>query len=56
MIIHTEWNEYRGVDLNRIKRLLVKPIILDLRNIFNSNEMKSLGFSYFNIGAKKNET
>ncbi len=55
MIVHTEWNEYRGIDLYKIKKLLLKPIILDLRNIFNKNELNEIGYSYYNIGGKNNE-
>ena len=55
MIVHTEWNEYRGIDLYKIKKLLQKPIILDLRNIFNKNELNEIGYSYYSIGAKNNE-
>ena len=55
MVVHTEWNEYRGIDLNKIKKVLLKPIILDLRNIFNRNELNEKGFKYYNIGAKANE-
>ena len=35
LVIHTEWNEYRGLDLLKVKKELKNPIILDLRNIFN---------------------
>ena len=55
MIVHTEWNEYRGIDLHKIKKLLQKPIILDLRNIFNKNELNEIGYLYYSIGAKNNE-
>ena len=55
MIVHTEWNEYRAINFNKIKKLLLNPIILDLRNIFNGSELSKTGFKYYSIG-EKNET
>ena len=52
ILIHTEWNEYRGIDFKKIKKLLKKRVILDLRNIFNKEELVSMGFFYSNIGQK----
>ena len=52
MLIHTEWNEYRGIDFKKIKKLLRNKIILDLRNIFNREELEDMGFSYSSIGKK----
>ncbi len=52
LIIHTEWNEYRALDLKKTKKLLKSPKILDLRNIFNINEIKKYGFDYSGIGFK----
>ena len=51
LIIATEWNEFRALDLNRIKSLLVRPVIFDLRNIYDSSEILTLGIEYFGIGA-----
>jgi UDPglucose 6-dehydrogenase len=48
--ILTEWNEFRGLDLNRIKSLLTAPIMIDLRNIYNPKEMESAGFLYSCVG------
>ena len=52
LIIHTEWNQYRALDLEKTKQLLKNPKILDLRNIFNKTEMYKLGIEYFGLGAK----
>ena len=52
IIIHTEWNEYRGIDLKKIKKLVKNKVILDLRNIFNKKELINMGFTYSNIGQK----
>jgi UDPglucose 6-dehydrogenase len=50
LMILTEWNEFRLPDFQRIKRLLKNPVIFDGRNIFNPQEMKKLGFTYYSIG------
>jgi UDPglucose 6-dehydrogenase len=50
LILLTEWDEFRAVDMHRVKSLLVNPIIIDGRNIWNRNELKDLGFTYEGIG------
>jgi len=50
LIIVTEWNEFKKLDLNRIKNLMKNPIILDGRNIYNPQEVKRLGFTYQGVG------
>ena len=50
LIIATEWNEFRALNLKKIKSLLVKPVIFDLRNIYNPSEISKLGMEYFGIG------
>ncbi len=52
LIIVTEWNEFRELDLNKVKNLLKQPLILDGRNIYDPKEMKNLGFEYISIGRK----
>ena len=49
-VIVTEWDEFRALDLNRVKAALTKPIVVDLRNIYPIKTMKSLGFRYVCIG------
>ncbi|MFQ6606389.1 MAG: UDP-glucose dehydrogenase family protein [Fidelibacterota bacterium] len=51
-VIMTEWNEFRGMDLARLKTLLRQPVVLDCRNILNLEELKRLGFRYDNVGRK----
>jgi UDPglucose 6-dehydrogenase len=48
--IITEWNEFRGLDLDRVKSLLTKPVMVDLRNIYDPVDMKNAGFAYYGIG------
>lgn len=50
LIIVTEWDEFKGLDLLRIKQLLNQPVIIDGRNIFDFVEMKNLGFTYQGVG------
>jgi len=49
-VIMTEWNELRELDMERIKGFLKRPILLDARNIYDPEEMRKLGFTYYSIG------
>jgi UDPglucose 6-dehydrogenase len=50
LVIATEWNEFRVLDMDKIKRLLKQPNIIDGRNIYEPEEMRSAGFNYIGIG------
>jgi UDPglucose 6-dehydrogenase len=50
LIIVTEWNEFRHPDFDKIKELLVEPVIFDGRNIYNKDRMVERGFAYYSIG------
>ncbi|MEK9684170.1 MAG: UDP-glucose/GDP-mannose dehydrogenase family protein [Rhodospirillaceae bacterium] len=50
LVFLTEWNVFRALDLNRIRSLLRSPVIVDLRNIYNPEDMEKAGFSYHSIG------
>ncbi len=50
VVIMTEWNEFRALDLDRVKAALRTPLIIDLRNIYEPVEMAALGFQYFCVG------
>jgi UDPglucose 6-dehydrogenase len=50
MVVLTEWNQFRGLDLERVRSLLARPIAVDLRNIYEPSDMTALGFSYTSIG------
>jgi len=52
LVIITEWNAFRGLDLDRVKGLLKVPVMVDLRNIYEPSEMAERGFSYHCIGRK----
>ncbi len=49
LVIITEWNQFKNLDLTKIKKLMKKPVILDLRNIY-SKEISKNGFQYYSIG------
>jgi UDPglucose 6-dehydrogenase len=48
--IITEWNQFRALDLERVKALLKTPLMIDLRNIYRPEEVEGLGFTYRSIG------
>ncbi|MBZ8133267.1 UDP-glucose/GDP-mannose dehydrogenase family protein [Afifella sp. IM 167] len=48
--IVTEWNEFRALDLDRVKGLLKSPIVVDMRNVYTAKEMREAGFTYLSIG------
>jgi len=50
LIIVTEWNQFRNLDLERIKGLLRQPFFFDLRNIYDPERMRDIGFRYFSVG------
>lgn len=50
MIILTEWDEFRALDMIRVKKSLRSPNIIDLRNIYNPQSMQEYGFNYISIG------
>ncbi|MBI2195782.1 MAG: UDP-glucose/GDP-mannose dehydrogenase family protein [Candidatus Levybacteria bacterium] len=50
LIVATEWNEFKEIDLEKVKRLMKSPIIIDARNIYDPEKAKSLGFKYIGVG------
>jgi UDPglucose 6-dehydrogenase len=50
MVVLTEWNQFRGLDLERVRGLMRRPIVVDLRNIYEPGDMMAQGFSYSSIG------
>jgi UDPglucose 6-dehydrogenase len=50
VVIATEWEQFRALDLPRLKKLMAQPVIVDLRNIYRDDEMKRANFRYFGIG------
>ncbi|WP_313101306.1 UDP-glucose/GDP-mannose dehydrogenase family protein [Brevundimonas sp.] len=50
VVILTEWDQFRALDLDRIKLLLKQPVMVDLRNVYRPEDMKARGFRYSSIG------
>ena len=50
LVIITEWNQFRALDMERVKALLKTPKIADLRNIYEPADMRALGFEYVGVG------
>jgi len=52
LVVATEWNQFRNLDLLKIKTLLKSPILLDLRNLYDPEKAKALGFIYEGVGRR----
>ena len=50
LVVVTEWNEFRQLDVGRLKRLMKRPVIIDGRNIYDPEEMKTMGIVYRGVG------
>jgi UDPglucose 6-dehydrogenase len=50
VVILTEWNEFRALDLERVKKLLKTPLMVDLRNIYRASQMETSNFTYVSVG------
>jgi len=50
LVLATEWNEFKQLDFKRIKGLMKQPFILDGRNLWDAETLRSLGFTYSGIG------
>ena len=50
LVLATEWNQFRRLDLMHIKELLKAPVFIDLRNVYDPDQMKRLGFDYCGVG------
>jgi UDPglucose 6-dehydrogenase len=50
MVILTEWDQFRALDLDRVRAILRKPVVVDLRNVYKPADMAARGFTYISIG------
>ncbi len=50
LVVCTEWNEFRYPDFEKIKQLLLEPVIFDGRNLYDPRKMAERGFTYYSIG------
>lgn len=50
LILMTEWNQYRALDLKRLREVMNKPVFIDLRNVYDPARMQEAGFDYIGVG------
>jgi UDPglucose 6-dehydrogenase len=50
MVILTEWDQFRALDLDRVKRALKSPVVVDLRNVYKPTDMVAKGLTYVGVG------
>ncbi len=50
LCVFTEWNEFKEIDLTRVKKMMKRPVIFDGRNMYDLKKMKRLGFEYYGVG------
>jgi UDPglucose 6-dehydrogenase len=50
LVIVTEWEQFRALDLDVLKRVMARPVVVDLRNIYRPEDMQRLGFTYVRVG------
>jgi UDPglucose 6-dehydrogenase len=50
LVIVTEWDAFRALDLDRVARLMREPVLVDLRNIYPPEEVRRRGFTYSSVG------
>src|SRR3989475_7656772 len=50
LVILTDWNEFRSLDLGRIRTLMRTPVVVDGRNLFEPSQMQAAGFEYYSLG------
>lgn len=53
LVVLTEWNEFRSIELKKAKSLMAVPLVVDLRNIFKRQDMQKYGFHYVSIGRQE---
>ncbi len=52
MVIMTDWNEFRGMNLKKLKKIMKTPLVLDTRNILSMDKLSEYGFQFDNVGRK----
>jgi UDPglucose 6-dehydrogenase len=54
LVVCTEWNEFKQLDLGRIKLSMKQPVVVDGRNLYDPQRMAALGFQYRGMGRRVN--
>ncbi len=52
LAVVNEWSEFRNPDFQKMRHLMKKPVVFDGRNIYNQEELRKFGFTYYGIGRK----
>ena len=52
VVILTDWDQFRALDLDRIKLLMRRPLLIDLRNLYDPSEVRAQGFDYVSVGRR----
>jgi len=52
LLVVTEWDEFKNLDLKKIKEVMANPIVVDGRNVFDPRQVRSIGFEYYSVGRK----
>ena len=52
LVIATEWEQFRALDLKRLRRIMLRPAIVDLRNVYRADEMRRAKFRYVGVGGR----
>jgi len=52
VVVLTEWDQFRALDLDRMKSLMRAPVLIDLRNVYQPQELRSRGFTYLSVGRR----
>ena len=50
LVIVTEWEQFRVLDLARLKAIMARPVVVDLRNVYRPEDMAKHGFAYHSVG------
>jgi UDPglucose 6-dehydrogenase len=50
LVIMTEWNQFRNLDLEKIRKILSEPYFFDPRNIYDPQRLRDMGFHYYGVG------
>ena len=53
LVIVTEWEQFRALDLGRLKQVMARPVIVDLKNVYRPGDVERAGFTYANVGRAK---
>jgi UDPglucose 6-dehydrogenase len=55
LVLMTEWNEFRNLDFGKLKTLMRRPVLVDLRNVYESSRITSFGFRHVSVGRPAKE-